>query len=420
MFRNLILRGTVVAGLAMAAFSSVQAEKVSVLHIVNDEIHLKELQAVEAAFEKANPDIQVELEFLENQSFKSKLTTLLQSKNKPDIFFSWGGGVFREQAEAGVLKDISKDMKGAWADSLSPAGVDGFSHNGKVYGAPYYMAQVGFWYNKALLAKAGVDVKSLNTWEGFLAGVKKLKSAGITPIALGGSEKWPTHFYWSYLALRHGGKAALLDAMADKGKGFASEPFVKAGEDLIKLVKLKPFQNGFQGQGYGEAAGHFGNGKAAFHLMGDWDYNVQKQNSESGKGVEDKDLGFLAFPTVEGGKGNGSDTMGGINGWAVTKDASAGAVKFLQFLLNKENQSSMAAKGIFIPVAKGAEADIKNPYMAQIARHLADSQYHMVFLDQLLGADVGQTVNDVSSELSSEAINPKAAAERVQESWADR
>ena len=420
MLRNFLLRSSLIAGIALSAIGHVQAAKVTVLHIVNDEIHLKELQAVEAAFEKANPGIEVELEFLENQSFKSKLTTLLQSKNKPDIFFSWGGGVFREQAEAGVLKDISKEMNGGWSASLSPAGVDGFSHNGKVYGSPYYMAQVGFWYNKALLKKAGVDEASLSTWSGFLEGVKKLKAAGITPIALGASEKWPTHFYWSYLALRNGGKAALLDAMADKGKGFASEPFIKAGEDLLKLVKLKPFQNGFQGQGYGEASGIFGNGKAAFHLMGDWDYNVQKQNSESGKGLDDKDLGFMPFPTVKGGKGDAKDTMGGINGWAVTKDASPEAVKFLEFLVNKDNQTTMATQGVFIPVAKGAETGIKNPYMAQIARHLAESQYHMVFLDQLLGADVGQTVNDVSSELASESITPKAAAERVQESWADR
>jgi tryptophan synthase beta chain len=29
--------------------------------------------------------------------------------------------------------------------------------------------------------------------------VQKIKDAGITPIALGGQDKWPAHFYWSYL-----------------------------------------------------------------------------------------------------------------------------------------------------------------------------------------------------------------------------
>ena len=54
----------------------------------------------------AHPGITVELPFLENEAFKAKLTTLLQSPDAPDIFHSWGGGVFAEQAKAGVLRPI--------------------------------------------------------------------------------------------------------------------------------------------------------------------------------------------------------------------------------------------------------------------------------------------------------------------------
>ncbi len=52
-------------------------------------------------YEAANPGITVELPFLENEAFKAKLTTLLQSDEAPDIFHSWGGGVFYEQAKCG-------------------------------------------------------------------------------------------------------------------------------------------------------------------------------------------------------------------------------------------------------------------------------------------------------------------------------
>ena len=35
----------------------------------------------------------VVLQYLENESLKAKLPTMLQSNDKPDIFYSWGGGV---------------------------------------------------------------------------------------------------------------------------------------------------------------------------------------------------------------------------------------------------------------------------------------------------------------------------------------
>ena len=44
-------------------------------------------------FETAHPGVKVEVLFLENQAYKSKLTTLLQSPERPNILYSWGGGV---------------------------------------------------------------------------------------------------------------------------------------------------------------------------------------------------------------------------------------------------------------------------------------------------------------------------------------
>ena len=62
----------------------------------------------------------------------------------------------------------------------------------------------------------------------YLATVETLKAAGITPISLGEGDKWPGHFYWVYLAIRNGGKAA-FDAAYSREGSFADPPFVKAG-----------------------------------------------------------------------------------------------------------------------------------------------------------------------------------------------
>ncbi|HEY5743189.1 MAG TPA: ABC transporter substrate-binding protein, partial [Terrimicrobiaceae bacterium] len=193
---------------------------VKILHLQDDPKYLEIWRQIGVQFEKQNPGVKIDWQFLENEAFKAKLPTTLQSGERPHIFYSWAGGVFIDQARAGVLTDITQSMEGEWAASLSPTGVKAFTYDGKVYGAPLKTSLEILWYNKALLEKAGVDPASLATWSGFLEAVKKCKAAGITPLATGGGDKWPLHFYWTMLALRIGGQEAFEAAYNRQGEGF--------------------------------------------------------------------------------------------------------------------------------------------------------------------------------------------------------
>ena len=106
----------------------------------------------------------------------------------------------------------------------------------------------------------------IKTWDDLLAAVKTLKAAGVTPIVVGGADKWPLHFYWTHLAVRIGGKAAFEAALRGENGGFAGETFQKSGELFKQLVDLQPFQNGFLGFKNPQAVGYFGDGKAAMTL----------------------------------------------------------------------------------------------------------------------------------------------------------
>ena len=77
-----------------------------------------------------------------------------------------------------------------------------YSYQGKNYGVPWDMGMVGWWYNKDLFAQAGI-ANPPTTWTEFLADVKALKAAGITPISLGEGDKWPGMHMWSYLVHPH-------------------------------------------------------------------------------------------------------------------------------------------------------------------------------------------------------------------------
>ena len=372
--------------------------------------------AVIAAFNAEHPDIQVVAERLPNEDFKKKLPTLLQTNEAPDLFYSWGGGILEEQVAAGVTRDISGLLDEDFLTTMSPAGMNAFTIDDDIVGLPQQVQEVGFWYNRDLADQAGIDVQAIETWDDFLAAVQRAKDAGITPIAVGGLDKWPLHFYWSYLAMREAGLQGFLDAQNGEGDGFAAEPFVRAGEEFKRLIDMEPFQEGFMTMGYTDTSGFFGDGGAVFQLMGNWDYGTQRGASQSG-GLDDDKLGFLRFPTVEGGAGNAADTFGGINGFVVSSDAPDEAVTFLEYLMNTENQLEAGRLGIFIPMAAGSAEGLSNPFFAQISRDLSESQWHQIFLDQSLGADVGGVVNDISAQLATGDIDPQTAAELIQESW---
>ena len=233
-------------------------------------LHIEANQPIAAAwaqvvrdYEAANPGVKIEIQFLENEAYKAKLTTILQSDDRPDIFYSWGGGVFEAQVEAGVLRNISDKMKGDWAATLSPAAVKAFTLGGEIYGAPMLVSQVGFWYNKDLFTQVGVKAEDIATWDDLLTAAGKFKEAGITPIAAGGADKWPLHFYWTHLAIRLGGQDAFNAAISGDGDGFDGPIFVKSGELWQQLTEMEPFQRGYLANTYPEAAGTFGDGKAA-------------------------------------------------------------------------------------------------------------------------------------------------------------
>ena len=89
-------------------------------------------------FESTHAGVKVEILYLENEAYKKKLTTLLQSTDRPNILYSWGGGVMREQVKAGVLEDISAPMNaGNWKDRFLPAGVQAYTLDNKIYGVPF-------------------------------------------------------------------------------------------------------------------------------------------------------------------------------------------------------------------------------------------------------------------------------------------
>jgi raffinose/stachyose/melibiose transport system substrate-binding protein len=386
------------------------------LHLEVNPSQIKIWEDVARDFESKTPGVKVEMQFLENEAYKAKLPTLLQSKDRPHIIYSWAGGVLKSQVEAGVLEDITAALSG-YSDNLAPAAVAAFTVDGKIFGVPFAQSQTGFFYNRELMAKGGVDGAKIKTWDDLLDAVKKLKAAGVTPLMTGGADKWPLHFFWTNLAMRIGGKPGFDAALKGENGGFESEAFLKSGQLFKQLVDLQPFQNGFLGFKNPQAVGAFGDAKAAMTLGISSFYNTQRSLSADKKGISDDNLGWFDFPVVPGGHGEATDTLGGINGWLVTKGAPREAVDFVKAFVSLDVQKKLAAAGFIVPVYKGADEALASPFMRNIAQNLAKSKYHQNFYDQSLGPNVGRVVNDASAEIAGGSMTPEQAAKSIQAAY---
>jgi raffinose/stachyose/melibiose transport system substrate-binding protein len=198
------LKSLLFCALLGSVFSSASAETViKILHLQS----IPQIRAIwqEAAkqYESAHPGVKVEFDYLENEAFKAKLPTLLQSKDRPSAFHSWGGGVMYEQVSSGICKDVTNQVaEEGFKDTFYPATLQNFTVDGKVYGLPNDAAPIVLWYNKELCQKAGVDPTKIQSWEDFVDAVKKCQAAGIIPVAAGGKDKWPLHFYTALLMMR--------------------------------------------------------------------------------------------------------------------------------------------------------------------------------------------------------------------------
>lgn len=415
--RLFVLVALVVVMVAPTVASAQDPVTIRWWHIATAEADAAIFQGIADAYMEAHPNVTIEITILENEAFKTQLTTVMQAGDPPDLFQAWGGGGLWNYANAGMLRDISAELEGEWYDSFaSPATVELFGQNGEYYGVPWRWGAVGMFYNKALFEQAGLDPENPPaTWSEFIDAVKALKEAGITPIALGGKDRWPGHFWWVYLAIRTGGQDAFLKAYTREGS-FADEPFVQAGQLLADLIALEPFPDGFLGMTFGDEGAQMGNGLAAMELMGQWAPGNQETNSESGEGVTEN-LGWFPFPAVEGGAGDPSDVLGGGDGFAVGVNAPDETIDFLKFLTSLENQS--AGLSLFSPpTVVGADASITDPITMQILEARNGAGYFQLYYDQFLPPALAGTVLDAVEQLFAGTMSPEEVAQMIEDSAA--
>ena len=361
-------------------------------------------------YEKANPDITIDVVPIQNEDFATKIPLALSSDSPPDIYFNQGGGLLATQVQSGQVADIT-ELTSDWIGDLGAA-AGNWSVDGVQYGVPYASQVVGFWYRTDLFAQAGITATP-TTLDELNDAVDKLKTAGIAPIAVGGKDRWPDAFYYNTFAVRECGEDVLKKGLAEAD--LSDDCFTRAGQDVIDFIATEPFQDGFNGtpaqQGAGSSAGLVANGGAAMELQGTWDKSVMQGHTDTDL---DPLLGWFPFPAVEGGDGDPSATLGGGDGFSCTQKHAQECADFLEFLSGDDIQTQLVeSEVVAIPVKEAASAAISDSVIKSVYDFNSDAAYVQTYFDIALPTGVGSALNDAVANLFSGQGTAESVAEAV-------
>ncbi|MEJ8639675.1 ABC transporter substrate-binding protein [Streptomyces sp. MS2.AVA.5] len=317
-------RAAVIGGVALAMTLSLSAcggdsdgsaggaNEIHVL-VYGDAANKVEKQLVDT-FNKTS-EVKAVLDTIPGADYQAKLQTIISGKQAPDVFFNWGGGSIKPFVDAGLLMPlddfIAKDQ--SLKDKFLPSVFNTAVVDGKPYGVPMRGTQpVMMFHNKKVLANAGITPPK--TWDELLAAVKTLKGKGVTPIALGGGDKWPTQMWYQYVYDRVAGPELFQKAMTGDKTAWESAESKKALSMIKELVDAGAFGTNFDSVKFtdGGSPALLATGKAAFELMGSWEYSTLQ---DAHPAFAKSDLGYGTFPTISGGKGDPSNLAGNTNNY---------------------------------------------------------------------------------------------------------
>jgi multiple sugar transport system substrate-binding protein len=130
--------------------------------------------AVAAAFHAANPSITVNVQTVDWTDFPTKVSTLIQNKQYPDIL---EGNPAPPYAQSGLIYPVSDVMSQATISNLIPKFLKDGQYQGTNYGIPFTTSTRAMYYNRKIFAQAGISAPP-KTWAELQTDAAKIKAKG--------------------------------------------------------------------------------------------------------------------------------------------------------------------------------------------------------------------------------------------------
>jgi multiple sugar transport system substrate-binding protein len=333
-----------------------------------DPAELDVWKAIVADFEAANPNIKVNVEVSDWDSYWTKLKTLLAAKTPPDVFAMDAPLYLDYQARDSLLNlQPYIDKNPGMLDGLFPNTLKAYQTPEGYFGLPRDFQTIVIFYNKDMFDAAQVPYPKADwTYDDLRATAKALTkdTKGDGKIDQFGYiiDPWDMEPGWSEIIWAYGGEII----NADHTKTLIGEPQARQAwqflYDMMRVDKSIPDPN--TSVQYGGDL--FLSGNAAMIAMGHWAV-------PSYSGAKFK---WDAVPMPKGPAGQATSVNSA--GFVVGKDSKnpEAAFAFIKFVLSQAGQTRLAQMGFACPVLKS---------VAESPAFLKQSTAinHQIFIDSL-------------------------------------
>ena len=301
--------------------------------------------------------VKVDVQFKGRNGQREGLQPALDAKQNIDLFDedvnrvngTWGKYLMD-------LEDMAKDYEAEHGNETLfkiARNAYGQTHDGDdtLHTIPYQPSIFGFFYNKTLFDKAGIEAVP-TTWEELDAACAKLKEAGITPITA--DDAYMTSFIGMHLA-RYIGQ----DGVKSLVTGEASNDVTVTWDDPKVLAAAESFAD-FAEKGYFSKniatnkypAGQnqeFAPGEAAIVICGSWLPNEAKESV-----ADDLEWGYFNYPSVPDGTDDSTANNIANQVFAINKDSKMAdeAFELITYITTGEFDKKMTEEALCIPTDK--------------------------------------------------------------------
>ena len=283
----------------------------------------------------------------------SNAMTVLKSRavsGNPPSSAQIKGPSILEWAELNVLSNLSEvATKEGWDQKIPARFAQGLKYKGAYVAVPVNVHRLNWmWCNKEIFDK--LNLTPPTTWEEFDEVAKKIKEAGISPVAQGGQD-WQEATLFEIIVLGVGGAGFYNRALVDLEDEALKDPLMVKSFEVLRMVQSYADKNS-TGQDWNLATAEVFNGKAAMQFMGDWakgEFIVAKKKP----GVD-----YLALPAPQT-KGS---FMYNIDSFAMFRQSDPEKVKaqedLARAILSPEFQITFNQKKGSVPVIHGMDKSL--------------------------------------------------------------
>ena len=347
-----------------------------------------------AEFEEAHPDIKIEWEAFENNSYKTKIKAAMSDPTTlPDIFFTWSGAFLGDFVEAETVYCLDEAYE-PFAEQLPEVMLQNSTYDGKHYAVPLTYNIVTLFANMDLLAEAGWDHVP-ETYEDLCACCDALLEKDIIPFGCAASsdDTWCVTEYLEPIIEKTIGFEAMNEIFA--GRATWNDPAIATAVDNFQdMVNKGYFDPDGMAIGNDQVKANFIAGKYAFYQNGSWNCGE----------VDDAEGNFQValFPVMDAEKATYGQVIGGpsdslaVSAYSENVEVAASAA----FELGRGicHYCYLAGSGLPAWTPDYDTSEVKK-LVADVAAIVAESDGMVLFGDTAMSADPAYTYLDYVSQV---------------------